>query len=112
MRVFVYRNLHKQCFSVKSLETGLVVFRVQSLKLVNCEFKVSEAGRKRVLKEKRKNVHAGVVGDLVLPIKKHRNKNLKKVSYNPYLSKYFLVDNKPIFEAKNVIFKNGKDVYV
>lgn len=67
MRVFVYRNLHKNCWSVKALEgenKGRVIHHAQNVNLVNCTFKVSKAGRERVLREQCKNVHAGVVGTL------------------------------------------------
>ena len=74
---FIYRNLHQACWSVKALEgpnKGRVVFHAQYVAVAGgcnrpefpqrdqIQFKVSEAGRQRVLKEKRKNVHAGIVG--------------------------------------------------
>lgn len=65
MRVFVYFNLHKKCFSVKALEgsrKGRVIAHRDSLALYGATFKVSQAGRERVLRERKKNVHAGVVG--------------------------------------------------
>ena len=62
IKVFVYRNLHKKCYSVKDWKTKLVIAHVDEILLVDAVFKVSEAGRQRVLKEKRKNVHAGVMG--------------------------------------------------
>jgi hypothetical protein len=62
IKVFVYRNLHKNCYSVKDWKTKLVIAHVDEILLVDAEFKVSESGRQRVLKEKRKNVHAGVMG--------------------------------------------------
>jgi hypothetical protein len=65
MKVFVYFNLHKKLFSVKALEgpnKGRVVAHNEEILLHNVSFKVSEAGRQRVLKEKKKNVHAGAVG--------------------------------------------------
>ena len=67
MRVFVYFNLHKKCLSVKALEgesKGRVIAHADSVELVNATFKVSQAGRQRVLRERRKNVHAGVVGTM------------------------------------------------
>lgn len=66
MKVFVYFNLHKKCFSIKALEgamKGRVIAHRNKVLLFDGKFKVSEAGRQRVLKEQRKNVHAGVVGD-------------------------------------------------
>lgn len=65
MKVFVYFNLHRKCFSVKALEgakKGRVVAHVSDAIVYNPTFKVSEAGRQRVLRERKKNVHAGVVG--------------------------------------------------
>ena len=61
-KVFVYFNLHKKLFSVKDHATGLVVGHTDMIALENATFKVSEAGRQRVLREQRKNVHAGVIG--------------------------------------------------
>jgi len=68
LRVYVYFNLHRKCFSVKALEgehKGRVVHHADSLYLLDATFKVSQKGRERVLRTKRKNVHAGVVGTFV-----------------------------------------------
>ena len=61
-RVFVYKNLHKNAFSVR--QAGIVVFHCQSIFLRECRYLVQPAGRERVLSEGRKNVHAGVSGFL------------------------------------------------
>ena len=48
MRVFVYFNLHKKCFSIKALEgdrKGRVIAHRDVVVLENCKFKVSESGR-------------------------------------------------------------------
>jgi len=59
-RVRVYRNLHKQCFSVK--QDGFVRCHADHVTLQDCKFIVSKAGQKRVRDEGRKNVHAFVEG--------------------------------------------------
>ena len=67
-RVFVYRNLTRKCYSIRAMDgpqKGVVVGHANFIQLENCEFKVSEAGRQRVIRERRKNVHAGVIGDIV-----------------------------------------------
>jgi len=67
IKVFVYRNLHKNQWSVRALEgqhRGLVIAHAATVQLHSAEFKVSEAGRQRVLAEKQKNIHAGVAGYL------------------------------------------------
>jgi hypothetical protein len=83
--VRVYRNLHKKCFSVKCMKTGLVIAHVDTITLENATFPVSKAGRKRVLKEKRKNVHAFVQG-VVTNILVFSN---RKICYNPYKRGHF-----------------------
>lgn len=70
MKVFVYcntRNPKNRLLSVKALEgehKGKVVATVEQIRLCGAEFKVSEAGRQRVLRTRRKSVHAGVVGQV------------------------------------------------
>jgi len=59
---FVYRNLHKHCWSIRI--NGLVAIHASHVVLKDAQFKVSAAGRQRVINEQRKNVHAGVVGRL------------------------------------------------
>ena len=68
MKVFVYFNLHKKLYSIKALDgpcKGRVVAHATHVALDNCTFAVSEAGRQRVIREQKKNVHAGVMGILV-----------------------------------------------
>ena len=87
MKVFVYWNLHKNVWSVKALEgenKGRVIAHTKQVTLYNCTFKVSQAGRQRVLLEKRKNVHAGVVGYTDVPDVLQPMAQSIKVTYNPY----------------------------
>jgi hypothetical protein len=66
VRVFVYWNLHRKCWSVRAEQgpdKGRVIAHTDHLTLANVQFRVSEAGRQRVLREGRKNVHAGCVGE-------------------------------------------------
>lgn len=67
MRIFVYYNIHKKCLSLRATagpERGRVVLHAQAVELENVYFKVSKAGRARVLTERAKNVHAGMTGEL------------------------------------------------
>jgi len=79
-RVRVYRNLHTGNFSVQCAKTGLVIARVSSIELRDVQFVVRQAGRRKVLAEKRKNVHAFVVGCVTSSAKITD----QQVSYNPY----------------------------
>jgi hypothetical protein len=96
LKVFVYYNLRKKCWSVR--HKNKVIAHANSVALDDVEFKVSEKGRQRVLKTKHKNVHAGVVGILraldfhvpgPFPMAKPRPIKVKEVSYNPYKHRFF-----------------------
>lgn len=92
MRVFVYKNLHATrrnggwtVYSIKAMEgpdKGRVIGHSSQIMLSDVTPKVSQAGRRRVLREGRKNVHAGLVGNLVhtdwVPFHGPR------ITYNPY----------------------------
>lgn len=86
MKVFCYRNLHKKgnVWSVRDVATGLVVDHVEKIIMKDVTLKVSEAGRQRVLKEKRKNVHAGVQGTRIFMLPKKGKLFFQPVFYNPY----------------------------
>lgn len=80
-RVEVYYNLHKQCLSYRRL--GGRVHHTDTLSLADVTFTVQPAGRNRVLREGRKNVHAyirGIVVDSDPP-----NGEPVVVTYNPYI---------------------------
>ena len=66
-KVFVYKNLHKDCWSIK--QDGLVKAHSdrKPIHLYSAMMKVNTKGRERVLKEKRKNVHAGISGYISHP---------------------------------------------
>ena len=68
MRVEIYYNLHRSCWSVAALEgphKGLVIGYCQSALVAGARFTVSLAGNARVIREGRKNVHAFVRGRLL-----------------------------------------------
>jgi len=62
----VYKNLHRGCWSVRSRERGdrygRVVAHLDDVLVEDARFVVSQAGRRRVIAEGRKNVHAYVRG--------------------------------------------------
>ena len=85
MKVKVYYNLHKNCYSIVSLEKenyGKVIKHDNCVPLFDAQFKVSEKGRQRVLREQKKNVHAYVVGTWVSEFVPRGA--VKLATYNPY----------------------------
>jgi hypothetical protein len=108
MRVRVYRNLSPQyrkqrAWSIMAMEgptKGRVVDVVDAAVVRDARFVVSEAGRQRVIRDKAKNVHAFVQGELgktfklnSLPVASDGNallpqQNLNsRIDYDPYKMK-------------------------
>jgi hypothetical protein len=123
MKVFVYWNLNRKVWSVKALEgpeKGRVVARGGTVLLASVTPKVSEKGRQRVLRERRKHVHAGLVGELVHVSDDALDvpENGVEITYNPYKFRSFvrksdevafvksswaLLQDKQVFAAGNVV---------
>ena len=91
MKVRIYYNFHKKLFSVQEKVNGSwkVVEYTKEIFLRNATFKVSEAGRQRVLKEKRKNVHAFVEGEYSGKTDVTSSR-IRFVRYNPYIAGHFI----------------------
>lgn len=115
MRVYVYYNLHKHKWSIKCMEGrmyGRVIGHADQLMLTNAKFRVSEAGRQRVLKEKKKNVHAGILGYLTNP--PWPDSLTTEVTYNPYKFTSFVYKNdveKKVVEAP-AVWMSHRRVYI
>ena len=102
--VAVYFNLHRRQFTV--LRNRRVAFYADELVLKNCKFVVQQGGRQRVIRTRRKNVHAFVVGE---PVKGGRA--TKRVRYNPYKHSTFVNErDEPVLTAKLARFhvKGGR----
>lgn len=128
MRVFVYYNLHRNCLSLRALQgpyRGRVLAHASAVDLRSVQFKVSEAGRQRVLREKAKNVHAGLVGELTAAtVLETRLPGLEtlpsacahksgiRVTYDPYKYASFVdaESKSPVWAAEEVCVRD-KAVY-
>ena len=96
-RVKVYRNLTYKCWTICDAQDGKLYCHADSVDLRDCKFRVQPAGRERVLREKRKNVHAGIKGyidDTNCPLRVGT-----EVTYNPYKYDSFVDKNteEPVF---------------
>ena len=88
MRVQVYYNLHKKRLSVRN--RGKVIKHADIVALENVKFHVQPAGQAKVRKNKRKNVHAYVAGDLASKQSFSNAEELELVKYNPYKNDFFV----------------------
>lgn len=135
MQVMIYRNLTTGKLSIKDLKTKKVLGYCDNIELLQADFKVSEKTRQRVIKERKKYVHAtvnGTVNSLVNFIPRLQNKcslqnklirlstnedqlslnfNQYEIIYNPFTFNQFRLVGEftPVFKAGAVsINKNGK----
>jgi hypothetical protein len=103
---YIYRNLHRGlAFSVR--ENGRVIDRLIDFVAYDVRFKVSERGRERVLREKRKNVHAFVVVQRY-SVATVDVSDMMPVTYNPYKAGTFMCGDRPISTASAVAFSGGR----
>ena len=105
--VHVYRNLHKHCWSVR--QDGKVKVHTSYICLQDVNFVVQPAGREKVLREQRKNVHAYVKGYLISASTCNRLEDQLNLSgtqdaitYNPYKHPYFTCGDAQVVHAQLV----------
>lgn len=129
---FVYFNLQKRCWSLRAEQShyahvsgrsvrddggrGRVTCHADTVLLSGCTFKVSEAGRQRVIREQRKNVHAGIVCELAtvnpaLPFVV--SDKTPQLRYNPYESGHFrdVVSGRALDYSAYILLQSGRVYY-
>lgn len=121
LRVDAYRNLHKPgvTYSLRGVSSGLVRGYATAVLLADAEFKVSQAGRLRVIAQRRKNVHAFVRGtpkvvslaevdSAMSDLEEQLGGTFTKVTYNPYRFTSFVrvLDSSAIHRATVAVLKD------
>jgi len=111
-RIEVYRNLHKDCFSIR--KNGRVVKYIyddDKLHMMDVKFAVQPAGRAKVLRERKKNVHAFVRGIYTAP-SESVDAWQYRATYNPYKMGCFFTtfggNTSPIHSATRATLSRGK----
>lgn len=121
MKVEAYRNLHNGCYSIRALEgpeKGKVIEHVKSLVISEPEFIVQPAGRDKVRREHKKNVHAFVRGYLGSKTwedfwRSHIDFTWGTATYNPYTDDQWQGDGKPLDKARIAVLDfNGEHSHV
>ena len=108
MKVEVYFNLHKHLFSVRSCRTGKVMHHAGRVHIKDPTFVVRQSGRKRVLREGKKNVHAFVRGEITYFTDFDPDYlDYTLVAYNPYKHETFVdvCDVRPVRTAKRAMLE-------
>lgn len=107
IRVRVYFNLTRKVWSIQSYQPGKgwrLLCHQTHLTLRNANTKVSESGRQRVIRERKKYVHAYIEGELIRTVPQLHSG--RKLSYNPYTGPHFFWqdDNTQVTELPEVVF--------
>ncbi|MXQ10444.1 hypothetical protein [Microvirga makkahensis] len=108
MKVEVYRNLTRQCWSVRS--GGRVIGHRHEVMLRTCTMRVREGGRQRALREGQRNVHAWIEGDLCEDV---ADTVRTEIGYNPFRDSTFTLRPgfDPVFTARFVILSRSGRAY-
>ena len=119
-KVRVHRNLKTGTWSIAiwTPKGWRVRGHATSVELLDADCHVSEAGRARVLREKRKNVHAYIEG--IVDLRNMQSTegaafpygNAERISYNPYKAGTFTTsDGEPVYDARCVRLNPNASVY-
>lgn len=98
MQVRVYYNLTKHTWSIQHKVPGKgwrLLKHADTVTLDNCKPVVYESGRQRVIREKKKYVHAFLTGELS---EVHLRRGFR-ISYNPFKGPEFFYKGSPLREA-------------
>lgn len=106
-RILVYKNLNKNCYSIK--QNGLVVAHAERFCLRRFVPIIYEKGRQKVLQTKTKTVHAYLKGFYEtsgMGCTAARGKLLTQIKYDPYKYPFFYTDNTTsnILKVKSGLF--------
>lgn len=104
----IYRNLHRNCFSVLKYIPQKKGYRlheyVTDAYLYKVEAKVSQSGRQKVINEKQKNVHAFLLCshyEKADPI--YGCSYFPEIYYNPYNCDTFVIGTEPFESGERVV---------
>jgi hypothetical protein len=110
MRVQVHRNLHLGTWSIRDPRTGRVLRHAAYVEIGSGACRVQQGARMRVLQERRRSVHAYVVGELLAysHASPPRVGRWVRFTYNPYRAGTFTVADPdhptPVYRAARMRF--------
>ena len=112
-KYYLYRNLHKKRFSLK--HRGKVIEHPEEAILLGVSFQVSEKGRQRVIRERRKNVHAMVSAASVYGHPSDTDvAGMREVTYNPYKNETFVYADtgEPVGSHYPAVIAKNNKIYI
>ena len=117
-KVAVYYNLNRGGWSIAEYKSprcyGKVLGYAQSVTLTDCRCVVRESSRLTVIKDKRRQVHAWIVGTLVATDEAKPAQLESAVSYNPFKCGHFYPvgdETTEVSSAPKMFFSPNRKVY-
>jgi hypothetical protein len=106
--VKVHWHFTKKTYAIE--QGGLIVGYSDKFYLQDADFTVSESGRQRVIREKKKNVHAHVWGFIKTELPFIGVRTREEINYNPYKNETFVTqDNKRVSYRSLVLLTTWND---
>jgi len=107
-RVAVYKNLHKQAWSLRALDgphKGRVIAHAPAVGLTRCHMHINERIRLRIATGAAREVHAWIVGTLA----EVELAQPQRISYRPHERGTFIIaaTGQPIWTADAVLFTDA-----
>lgn len=114
--VRVFKNWKLGCYNI--MQSGKLLTSARQVHLSGVEFLVRESGRRRMIENGRRNIHAYAVGTLIDYVHPEESRDLDKFSgrsvfYNPYKFSSFVDDEtqSPILAADFAQFDESGVIY-
>jgi hypothetical protein len=114
--VRVIRNWKRDCYTI--LQNGRFKASAKQVRLADVEFRVRGSGRDRMLRERKRNVHAYAIGRLIDYTHPDEDRVIRRirgraVAYNPYRTAAFVdvETDTPVNAARVVHFQENGVFY-
>ncbi len=106
--VLVFKDIKNNRWTIWNHDKTIHLGYADQLILENARFIVLEDKRKKILKTKKRFPHAWVIGEI-------SNKKIykkKRVSYNPFIDKFFNHNGKSVLKSKYAVFDTSGSVFI
>lgn len=103
MKVLIFKDIKNKRWTIWSLDRKTHLGYIKETTLINCSFVVIEEKRKQVVKNKSRFPHAWIIGTLSKKKTKIRD---EQISYNPFVNKNFVNQNKKLVSRRKSVFLN------
>jgi hypothetical protein len=88
--ILVAYHFYKRCFSIRDAKSKRILGYADHIVISDVKFIVHQSGRMKVLKEKKKNVHAYVKGQFLYSLQGQHAGIMREAYYNPYRTEAFV----------------------